>query len=114
PALAREIAARLGVASPRVPGAVGASPAEMALLGRAGWLMDDNLTPAQRAQLGVMARRVPLAAMAALRTSLADDDRRRAAIARDLLGHAPDNPIAFGEIGWSSAAALAPHAGLLE
>jgi superkiller protein 3 len=114
PSLARDLAARLGVASPRLPAAVGASPAEMALLGRSGWLTDDTLMPAERAQLGAMARRVPLAAMAALRTSLADDDRRQAAIERDLIALAPDNPIVVGEIGWSSAAALAPHARLLQ
>jgi tetratricopeptide (TPR) repeat protein len=124
PAMARQLAALLGVKSPRVPPSVAATPAELKILGQVSW----TGTPAARAdlsrQLQALAQRLPLAGLLALRQaaphrpleewwytwseSLVDDELIHTLV-KNLVEQAPDNQLVLGEIAQVDARELTPY-----
>jgi len=104
PRMARLLATGLGIAQPRVPVAVAAKPADVALLGTLPWFPGDAATQVQVGQLRSLAARLPLAGVllfsaATPGSSYAQDSHQT----QTLLAQEPDNPLV-----WSLIARGAP------
>lgn len=110
PRMARMLAARLGVAQPRVPSAVNGGPEDMALLGTLSWFPGDAVTPAQVEHLRSLATRLPLAGVllfsaATPGSSYAQDARQT----QTLLAQQPDNPLIWSLVARGAPAQIAPR-----
>lgn len=102
PALARSMAASLGVSTPSLPATVQASPAELGLLGHLAWYPDDNLSVAQTHLLQALAPRLPLAGLFLINTSGDLSDTQWAAAVKSLLAQQPQNGLVWAQAGYSN------------
>ena len=110
PQMARALAARLGVAKPRVPATIAAAPADMALLGSLPWFPADAAAPAQVSRLRVLAARLPLAGVVLFGTATpGSSEAQDARQTQMLLSQTPDNPLVWGTVGRGAPAQLVPR-----
>ncbi len=107
PALARRMAAALGVSAPTLSVPIRAAPSEFGLLGRLDWYPDDTLPAAQTHQLQVMAARLPLAGLFLVNTTGDLTDAQWNAAVSALLAQNPDNALIWAQIGFSNPSLLA-------
>lgn len=113
PGLARALAARAGVPSPRVPRALAASPADVRFLGGLPLVPGAAIPDADAERLCGLAPREPLAALFYLKCARPQGETERLKTARLLLAQMPENPLAWATVGWTDAHALRPaRAGL--
>ena len=101
PALAIALSRQLGVSAPHIPATVGATPAEMALMGQQTRETSEEPTDAQAAKLEVIAGHTPLAAMMLLDTMAVGDQSVLAAVVKTCLETAPGNALVYSQIGAS-------------
>lgn len=108
PGMARTLAARLGVAAPVVPPAVGATADQLAALAPVRWAA--SLTSAQRADLLALAPREPLAALLlAARGEFPTQTQQDAAL-KTLLAQTDGNPLVLSAVGDADKVSLIPFA----
>lgn len=107
PALARRLAALLGVPKPRLPVTLSATPSELGLLGQLAWYPDDNLPPLQFRQLQAMAARLPLAGFFLVNTVGEYNSPPWNGAVKTLLAQEPDNGLVWAQIGYSGPGLLA-------
>ncbi len=106
--LARTLAARLGVAAPRIPTAFGGSPADMALLGGLPLSPGEVIADADAERLCALAPHEPLATLFYLNCARPGGETERLKTARLLLAQLPENSLAWVTVGWVDAYALQP------
>lgn len=107
PALARRMAASLGVTAPSLSAPIHAAPSEFGLLGRLNWYPDDTLPPAQTHQLQALARRLPLAGLFLVNTTGDLSDAQWNAAVEALLAQEPANALVWSQFGYSDPSLLA-------
>ena len=107
PNLARQMAQRLGVTAPHIPGSVGARSGDLILAGQVPWGPTESPSAAQTASLRALAAHWPLAALLALDVGLRGDPQLPA-LAHALLTEAPDNPFGYSQLGYVQASSLRP------
>lgn len=99
PGIARQLASRLGVESPRISAQVGARPEEVTMLGTLPIFPNLQITPTQIRKLGDLAQRMPLAGMLFLKFAYSQSDTRTDAAVSTLVQQAPDNALIYSQIG---------------
>lgn len=116
PTMATTLSKQLGISAPHLPAAVGAAPNDLALLGRLFSQQEILITPAQRQQLGELAKTFPIAGMITLIYVVPGENAARiqSDASATLLKQAPDNTLVFGQLGYYASQVLAVHSNALQ